>query len=172
MRGVTLMGQGSGAGRIETSVGSRIDELLDEHGYELVDLKYSSGRRRASLTVFIDKPEGVTTQDCEAMSRQIGLMMDALNPIARRYDLIVSSPGIERPLTKPEHYERFKGKLAAVRLAEPDGRRRTLQGRLAGRGGDDLLLEVDGEVVRMPIGCVEQAHLVFDWDEERARLKL
>ena len=169
--GRDAMGRGSGPGRIEASVHGGIEELLEKHGYELVDVKYSAGRRRASLTVFIDRPDGVTTQDCEAMSKQIGLVLDALDPIQPRYDLIVSSPGIERPLTKPEHYERFKGRLAAVRVAEPDGRRRTLQGRLAGCQEDDILLEVDGEAVTVPIACVEQAHLVFDWDEERARLK-
>ncbi|MGD8237248.1 MAG: ribosome maturation factor RimP [Armatimonadota bacterium] len=165
------MGLARGVGRIEATIAGSIEELLGEHGYELVELKYSAGRRRASLTVFIDKPDGVTTQDCETMSRQIGLLMDALDPIARRYDLIVSSPGIERPLRKPEHYDRFRGKLAAVRIAEPDGRRRTLQGRLAGFQGQDVLLEVDGQVLQIPVACVEDAHLVFDWDAERARVK-
>lgn len=165
------MEQVSVAGRIEASITARIEELLEKYGYELADLKYSPGRRRASLTVYIDKPDGVTTQDCEAMSKQIGLLMDTLDPIPSRYDLIVSSPGIERPLTRPQHYERFKGKLAAIRLAESDGTRRTLHGRLAGRRGDTILLEVDGKLVQLPIASVEQAHLVFDWDEERARLK-
>ena len=166
------MTQASAAGRIEASVGSEIEQMLTQRGYELVDIKYSGGRRRGSLTIFIDKPGGVTMDDCQEMSRHIGLLMDALDPIPTRYDLIVSSPGIERPLTKPEHYERFKGKLAAVRVAEPDGRRRTLKGRLSGRRADDILLEVAGEVVQVAFACIERANLVFDWDEERARLNL
>lgn len=165
------MEQASVAGRIEASIARSIEELLGQYGYELADLKYAPGRRRTSLTVYIDKPDGVTTQDCAAMSKQISLLLDALDLIPSRYDLIVSSPGIERALTKPEHYERFRGRLAAVRVAEADGTRRTLQGRLAGRHGDEILLEADGEVVHLRMACVEQAHLVFDWDEERARLK-
>ncbi len=164
------MGPRADGGRIEASVSSRIEELLEQHGYELVQIKYSSGRRRSSLSVFIDKPEGVTTEDCTAMSRQIGLALEAMDPIRGRYDLVVSSPGIERPLTKPEHYKRFEGKLAAIRLIEPNGRPRTLQGRLAGCEGEDVLLDVNGETVAVPLACVEAAHLVFDWDEERARL--
>jgi ribosome maturation factor RimP len=159
--------------QIEERVRGRIEALLESQGYELVDIRLGGGGRRPSLTVLADKPGGLDTGDCQHLSQQIGLLLDALDPLPGSYDLIVSSPGVERPLTRPTDYERFAGKLARITTADAAGSRRSIEGRLQGLEGDSVLLAVaDGEELqRLVLADIQEARLVFDWDEELATLK-
>lgn len=158
--------------QVEALLRQRGEELLATHGYELVDVSYAGRGRRGELTFLIDKPGGVTADDCQDMSRHLSVLLDSLAPVPGRYNLIVSSPGIERPLTRPDHYERFAGKLADVTVLGPDGKRRTLQGRLRGlREQQYVLLEREGEVQEISLEAIAQARLAFDWEEELAAVR-
>jgi len=153
---------------VEALLRERGESLLAAHGYELVDVSYGGRGRRGEITFLIDKPEGVTADDCQDMARHLSLLLDALDPVAGSYHLIVSSPGIERPLTRPEHYERFAGTLADVAITDPDGKRRTVRGRLRGLRQQHVLLEHSGQVEQIGLDAIAEARLAFDWEQEQA----
>jgi ribosome maturation factor RimP len=132
-------------------------------GFELVAVELAPQGRDTILRVYIDSPEGITLDDCEAVSRQLSAILDVEDPIHGHYTLEVSSPGLDRPLTKQEHFERFVGHTVKVRMhAARDGRRKytgVLQGVRDGR----ILIETDGEVHELPLNDVEMARLVPQW---------
>ncbi|HSO94230.1 MAG TPA: ribosome maturation factor RimP [Candidatus Dormibacteraeota bacterium] len=106
---------------------SRVRDLirptLDFLGYELYDLALTGGGGHATLRVQIDKPEGVTLDDCERVSRSLDALLDQADPLPARYDLEVSSPGAERPLRNLDEYRRFVGKRANVRYRTGESER-------------------------------------------------
>src|SRR5262245_57723288 len=85
-------------------------------GFELADLELHISRGRGLLRIFIDSDEGVTVDDCEAVSRQVSSVLDVADPIAGGYSLEVSSPGLDRRLVKPVHFDRFAGAEVQVKL--------------------------------------------------------
>ena len=99
--------------------------IAEQLGLELWDIRFLKEGADWYLRLFIDKPDGVTIEDCEAMSRAINSPLDELDPIEQSYFLEVCSPGLNRALTRDEHFERFRGERAVVRLIRPlpDGRR-------------------------------------------------
>ena len=147
-------------------VEGEIEQTVEDFGYELVQVKYGSEAGGRTLTVMIDRPEGVTADDCSEMSRRLSLLLDTLDPIPGAYTLIVSSPGVDRPLTRDEDFERFSGETAAVRHRTGEGERRTVTGVLAGVEDGDALMVIDGDKIRIALDGIEQAHLVYDWDAD------
>lgn len=112
------------------------------------------------LRVYIDHPDGITLEDCEAVSRQLSAVLDVEDPISGQYDLEVSSPGLDRPLFTPEQIARHVGSRARVKLVgKLDGRRR-FEGVIRAVTGAELELEVDGLPVRLPLAQIEGARLV------------
>lgn len=150
--------------RIETEV----EQLLDDFGYELVQIKFGGEGGGRALTIMIDKPDGVTAEDCSQMSRRLSMLLDTLDPIPSSYTLIVSSPGLDRPLTRDADFDRFAGERAAIRHTV-NGGRRTDEGTLGGREGEAVLLDTDEGLKRIPLSEVEEAHLVYDWDADDER---
>lgn len=129
-------------------------------GYELVDVEARLGGANGLLRLFIDKPGGVNLGDCERVSRQVGSLLDAEDAIRERYALEVSSPGLDRRLTRREDFERYAGRLVRLRARRPiDGQRR-FKGRLQGLTGEDIVLEIDAEQVHLPFQDIDQARLV------------
>ncbi len=128
-------------------------------GFEIADLDVHLGRRGV-LRVYIDRQAGgVTLADCEGVSQQLGAFLDVEDPLPGSYVLEVSSPGFDRRLRKLEHFERFAGERARVELREPlDGRRR-LTGKLVGVEGEQIVLDVDGEVMRLSLSDITVARL-------------
>ncbi|MEQ8206633.1 MAG: ribosome maturation factor RimP, partial [Woeseia sp.] len=86
-----------------------LEPAIEGLGYELCDLEAKLGGRDGVLRVFIDKPEGIVLEDCEKVSRQISAILDLEDPLPGQYALEVSSPGLDRRLSKPAHFERFLG---------------------------------------------------------------
>ena len=132
-------------------------------GYELVGIEYLAQGRHSLLRVYIDSESGITVDDCEQASRQISAVLDVEDPIKGQYTLEVSSPGLERPLFKPEHYERFKGNQVQLRLRVPVEGRRKFRGELQGVRGDDVVVVVDGEELTFPLQDIEKANLKAEW---------
>ena len=111
----------------------------------------------STVRLFIDHPDGVTLGLCERVTK-------ALPEVRERYALEVSSPGIERPLTKPHHFRRFVGHEAKVRVAEPIDGRRNFVGVIQGAGEEAFVLKLlEGEAeVELPFGSVARANLKED----------
>jgi len=126
----------------------RLIELpLLKRNIEVVDLEWRRERRGWTLRVFIDKPTGITVEDCAKVSSLVGKLLDEEDFIHHSYTLEVSSPGIDRPLTKKEHFERFAGERAKITLKTPIEGRKNFTGILLGVQGDDLvMIEVEGKV--------------------------
>jgi len=129
-------------------------------GYELVRVSMSRGG--GTLQIMIEPADGrpMDVEDCATLSRALSAVLDVEDPISNAYTLEVSSPGIDRPLTRPKDYERWAGHLARVELTQPiDGRRR-FKGTLMGLAGDDVRLKLeDGTEARVPLSAVSRAKL-------------
>jgi ribosome maturation factor RimP len=127
-------------------------------GYELVGVEYVSAGQ-ATVRLYIDREAGISLEDCERVSRQVGAVLDVEDPIAGNYNLEVSSPGLDRPLFEPEHFRRFAGEPVRIRLATLVEGRRKLTGVLRGMEGDQVLVEADGETFRLPLETIAKANL-------------
>ena len=112
-----------------------------------------------------DEPrgDGIRVEDCEAVSRQVSNLLEVEDPIGRDYDLEVSSPGLDRKLTKPAHFDRFAGQAVQGRFRKMlDGRRR-FTGTLAGRSGTTVTIRVDDKDLTLPIEDLEVIRLVPEY---------
>lgn len=137
-------------------------------GLEIVELDFLGGGKQRLLRIFIDKPEGVTHADCEAVSHKLGALLDAEDVIpGDSYTLEVSSPGVERKLTKPADFQRFTGQKAKVVTNEPVQEQKHWEGVIRGIEDGQILLEVpqrEGpQLVRIPLTGVKRANLKFEW---------
>ncbi len=146
---------------------ARVTELcrapVEAAGYELWLVEWSTDRGRPVLRLTIDRPGGVDIRDCVEVSRLVGGLLDAYDAIPTAYNLEVSSPGLDRRLVRPEHFERFVGRLVHVRMAEPLEGRRNFKGRLLEADEVSVLLEVDGSEVRLALAGMEKANVVPEW---------
>ncbi len=131
-----------------------LESTLSGMGYELVHLVQGRGRL---MQVFIDKPGGVGIDDCVAVSNQLTRLFTVENIEFERLE--VSSPGLDRPLTKPADYERFAGQPVMVKLRVPMDNRRKLAGRLLGLEDGRIRLELDGKEVAVELANVDSARL-------------
>src|SRR3546814_4942407 len=102
------------------SVQERLEQLLEpvigSLGYELLLLEYSPSPKNAMLRLYIDAASGITLEDCERVIKEVAGVMDVEDPIRNAYRLEVSSPGLDRPLVKPAHFQRFVGDRKSTRL--------------------------------------------------------
>lgn len=136
-------------------------------GYDLVAVELVTEGTGRVLRVTLDGPDGVGIHDCTRVTHQVSPLLDADDPIQGRYRLEVSSPGMERPLQRPEDYERFVGYRARIRLA-PGFPRRRYTGTLKGLDEHELLIEVDGAEHRLPFDDIERARLELTLEEYEA----
>jgi ribosome maturation factor RimP len=146
----------------ETVDKERLIELLEPPlaalGYELADLDAHLGRS-GLLRIFIDREGGVTIDDCSRVSEQLGAWLDVEDPLPGSYVLEVSSPGFDRRLRTPAHFARFAGENVKMELRDPRDGRRRVSGRLQGAEGEEVLIEVDGEVWRVALNNIAVARL-------------
>lgn len=143
-----------------------MEPVLEETGFELVDVEYLSDRGRWILRVFMDKEGGVTIEDCARASREIGDLIDVKDLIDHEYVLEVSSPGLDRPLKKEKDFVRAVGKKIKLRTVKPVEGRRNYFGYLRGFQDRVLHLEVDpGGLVSLPLHEVEKANLVYEFKD-------
>jgi ribosome maturation factor RimP len=132
-------------------------------GVEVVDVEWKIGKQRF-LRLYIDKPEGVSHRDCEAVSNQLSVILDVEDLVpGPHYILEVSSPGLDRKLTKPAEFERFAGRLARISTNDPVENQKFFEGRLAGFADGKVQIEVKGRVVAVPVGGIRKANLVVEF---------
>jgi ribosome maturation factor RimP len=155
----------------ESSTDGRVRGIAEraahERGLELVHVEFAGGARAPIVRVFIDKPGGVTHEDCTEVSRHIGTVLDVEDFIPDTYTLEVSSPGLERGLYSLADFERFAGKLARAKTRGAVGGQRNFRGRIEGVEGSDVLFEdrTSGRV-RIPFAEIAKANLEIDVEEE------
>lgn len=132
-------------------------------GLELVDAEWKGGSRGGTLRVFIDKESGITHADCEAVSRQLSAVLDVEDLIPKAYSLEVSSPGLDRKLTKLADFQRFTGRAVKVRVREPLYGSRQVTGRIVGSSDGAVSLRTSsGETREIQLGDIELARLVIE----------
>lgn len=145
-----------------------LERTLPGLGYELVDVELSKGRE---LRVFIDKPEGVDVEDCANVSNHLTRLFAVENVDYERLE--VSSPGLDRPLTRLADYVRFAGQEAQLKLREPIQGARNMKGTLQGVAGDGGAATVTVDTAKgrlsIPFDGIERARLVprIEWRKER-----
>jgi len=145
-----------------------LEPLVESLGYELLLLEFSPQGRSALLRLYLDASDGVTLGDCESVSREVAALMDVEDPIKVPYQLEVSSPGMDRPLTKPMHFERFAGSKARVELEVPQNGQRRFVGVIAGINGEAVRLVVQQGEVQLPFSAISRARLVPDFSSKTA----
>ncbi|MEL6870389.1 MAG: ribosome maturation factor RimP [Pseudomonadota bacterium] len=129
-------------------------------GYELVDVEYQSAGGSSVLRVFIDGPDGISVDDCAIVSDGVSGILDVEDPIPGEYNLEISSPGLDRPLKRPEHYEKYAGELIKVKMLKGFVGRKRLKGVLTSLVDGTVALDVDGKPVEVPLNQIESARLV------------
>ena len=129
-------------------------------GFELVDVEMAGSHHSPTLRVYIDSPRGVNVDDCARVSRQLSALLDVEDPLPGQYTLEVSSPGLDRPLVKPEDFRRFVGETVKVKMQQPVLGRRNFSGRLVEVAADHVVVEVDKEIFNLAFDDMERARLV------------
>jgi ribosome maturation factor RimP len=137
-----------------------LEPTIERMGYELTDLELKLGGQSALVRVFVDKADGIDIEDCEAVSHQVSAILDVEDPLPGNYTLEVSSPGLDRTLTKPAHFQRFMGEDVRVKLRFPMSGRRNFRGALKSADEEQIEVEVDGESHSLLIAAIESARLV------------
>ena len=159
-----------GSRPIQERVRETAERVALDHGLELVHAEVAGPEGKPIVRIFIDKPGGVTHEDCAAVSLYLGTILDVEDFIHSAYTLEVSSPGLERGLYKPADYERFAGQLAKVKTRSPINGQRNYRGRLAGIENQEVLFEdrTTG-LVHIPFDTIVKANLEYDFEAELRR---
>ncbi len=137
-----------------------LEPTVERLGYELADLEVKLGGEDSVLRIFIDKPEGIDLDDCEKVSHAVSALLDVEDPLPGQYNLEISSPGVDRKLTKAMHFQRFMGETVKVQMRFPvDGRKR-FRGTIESCDDENVVVKVDGESYSLPLATIDTARLV------------
>ncbi len=158
--------------QVTEQVEQLVQPLLDDLGFELVDLEYQREQNGWVLRFFLDKEGGITLDNCAEASREISTLLDVEDLVPTAYNLEVSSPGLERPLKKLSDFKRFAGSLVIIKTwqsIDPDEtgkKRKTFSGHLVGIDGEDVLLKTEGKQsveIRIAFDQINKANLQFEF---------
>ncbi|MDB5985846.1 MAG: ribosome maturation factor RimP [Nevskia sp.] len=143
---------------------NRLNDLLEpvvnDLGYELVLLEFNPYKGGSTLRIYIDAVAGITLEDCEKVSREVAALLDVEDAIEQAYRLEVSSPGLDRPLVTPAHFQRFKGEAVKVQMLVPQNGRKRFQGVIAECDVESVVLEAPEGRYVLPLADIERARLV------------
>lgn len=157
---------------LEQQIEEIISASIRHQGYDIVRLLFMGMSSSPTLQIMIERVDGqaITVDDCEQVSHLVSALLDVADPIAEHYDLEVSSPGIERPLTKPEDYKRFEGHLIALKTRIPVGKRKKLKGHIVSADTKAVFIKTYDENIKQEINQellfsnIIQANLcIEDW---------
>ena len=140
-------------------------QIADGEAMEVIDVELRREGSRAGrvLRLYLDKEGGPNVDDLGRVSRQLSELLDAHDIVEGSYTLEVSSPGINRPLTKPEHFQRFIGKRVRIRTGDMIDGRRSFLGILSEVSGDTIRIEVEGKPYQIPFSMIEKSNYEHDW---------
>ena len=143
-----------------TELAKLLEPTVERLGYELSDLEVKLGGKGGVVRVFIDHAAGIGLDDCEKVSLAVSALLDVEDPLPGNYNLEVSSPGLDRKLTKPVHFERFAGETVKVQMRFPIEGRRRFRGTLLSADEENIVVDVDGESHTLPMATIDTARLV------------
>lgn len=148
-----------------------LEPAIEGLGFDLVRISVQ-GKNRPTLQVMAERPDRtMAVEDCESLSREISAILDVEDPIAGNYVLEVSSPGIDRPLTRPRDFDDFKGFEARLKTAVAQDGQRRFKGRLLGIKGDTITIDTQEGEKHLDFNTVEKAKLVLTDELIKASLK-
>ena len=139
-----------------------VEPILESLGFELVDLEYQRESHGWVLRIYLDREGGVSLDDCAGISHEVGAVLEVKDLIPSAYILEVSSPGLTRPLKKPEDFNRFRNQMVKIKLYEPLDGRRNFKGTLLGLEGDRVRVEAEQQVYELPLQRIAKANLEID----------
>lgn len=146
----------------------RLTEMLvspvEALGFELVGVEFVRAGKHSILRVYIDKETGIDVDDCADVSHQVSAVLDVEDPITTEYNLEVSSPGMDRPLFKPAHYESIIGETVSVKLRMPIDGRRNFKGTLQSCENGVISVKVDNDTFELAVENIEKGNLVPNFD--------
>ncbi len=142
-----------------------LQPLVEDLGYEFVGIKYNPNPKHSVLRIYIDHENGVGIKDCEMVSRETAALLDVKDPIRSKYNLEVSSPGLDRPLFTPAHYVEFTGEQVQINLFAPQDGRRKFSGPILGAGETSVNIEQDGLEVTLDFDNIAKAKLIPDYEK-------
>ena len=145
---------------LEQNLQQMLQGAVEDLGCELWGIECQRSGRFMTVRLFIDKEGGVTVDDCADVSRQVSAILDVEDPIADKYNLEVSSPGLDRPLFTLQQFERYIGQDIIVHLRIPVMERRKWQGKLERIENDMVILIVDGQEQVLVFGNIQKANVV------------
>ena len=147
---------------LEKKLEDLLGPTIESMGFELWAVEYVPAGRHSTLRVYADKEGGITVDDCADISYQISSVLDVEDPIQGAYHLEVSSPGLDRVLNKPSHFQRYVGKGVRVRTAVAVLGRKRINGTITQANDEGIVVEVDGESFEIPYDLIEKANLVVE----------
>ncbi len=147
---------------IETKVENLIQPIIQNLGYELYDVQYLKEGKDYYLRITIDKPEGITIEDCETVNHAIDEILDEVDFINTAYFLEVSSPGLERMLRKPWHFEKQIGNQIQVKLFQAIEKQKELQGILIESNENELKMQINEKLIKIEKKNIAVAKTVAD----------
>lgn len=148
-------------GPMEERVQHLLEPTITSLGYELLGVEYLSQGKHSRLRLYIDGPDGIGLEDCTAVSHQVSGILDVEDPIKGQYALEVSSPGLDRPLFRPEHYAKYIGHRVKLRSKLPIDGRRKFSGEITAVENDDIYIGTEnGEELKIACHEIDQANLV------------
>ena len=157
----------AGPGLQRMDVEAAAERLLEgpvrDVGFELVACEFTTVRGRPTLRLYVDAERGVGIEDCVRVHDAVTDLLDVEDLVAASYDLEVSSPGLERPLRRVEHFLRHVGDEARVRTREPIEGRRNFTGRITGVSDGIVQLDDGNRSHEIPVAGIDKAHLKADW---------
>jgi ribosome maturation factor RimP len=148
---------------IEERIASLLNPVIETAGFEVVRIRVT-GSRKKTLQVMAERPDGsMSAEDCAALSRAISPVLDEQDPLEGEYDLEVSSPGIDRPLTRLKDFERWEGFDAKIELTQAVEDQKRFRGEMAGVEDGDVLFDIEGEeeTAVIPFGLIKAAKLMM-----------
>jgi len=158
---------------VERRVWALLEPVVAVDGYELVEVEYVFEEGRPIVRIYIDKADGgISLDDTTAVTHLVDPVLDVEDPIEHAYTLEVSSPGLDRPLRKPEHFSRFAGEQVRIKTEkklEGAGNRRNFIGILKGYHDGTVTVDVDGTLFDVPHEAIVRAHVAYQFDEEHVR---
>ena len=153
---------------IRDRVFALIEPLLDDIGYELIEVEYLSMHGRWILRLYIDREGGVSIDDCVEVSRELGDLIDVKEIIDHEYVLEVSSPGLNRPLRKEKDFIKAIGSRIKLKMNRAFNGQKNFTGSLKDYINRTIVLETGGNLIELPFDNIEKSNLVYDFDDNRA----
>ncbi len=153
----------------QTHLWELFEPVINGMGFDLIEIEHFPNPKHGVLRLYIDKPEGsasendavkgVVIEDCSAVSRQISALIDVEDPISGKFNLEVSSPGLDRPLRRLQDFQRFTGSLVKLKTVMPMNGQRNFKGRLLEASEQSVVIETDDEEISLPMSAIDKARI-------------